>query len=447
MNIQIYLHRNWITDRILPMRADKNQPMSASMPGNKVDHLAWILMTIPFVVYFMVFNHYIVDVPVWDDYVNPLDITNQAILAPTLKEKLLLLATPMNGHIPFLPRSLLYLQYLAGITASIKTALIISNAGWMAATLIILIYCHRSLNIAPMLLVPVPYLLLSIIHWEAMDFYSSAMQMYWGSGLLAIVGLIAITTRHPIVASLCFLAGILASGGTLAAYPISLLYLCVTRRWKDGVIFLTCTVAVLWGYVHLNPPQQNIHAFPNPLQLSLYTLEFTGNILSNGLWDMTSYAWIHRTIGTGMILLMLYLFKKTPGCHLFKLLFLYVVALGVMCGYMRMDVYSHAVSRYSMYALLAAVCVYVMLVSHVQSRNSMLVPTVSLAIVVLWMHGLYVCRSPLQTNHSQRIAEMQRYIETGDPKVLESWNAVHAQRVLDMSRQTGLYDYTRALSH
>ncbi len=64
----------------------------------------------------------------------------------------------------------------------------------------------------------------------------------------------------------------------------------------------------------------------------------------------------------------------------------------------------------------------------------------------LWMHSMLVCRVPLQTNHDQRTTAMKAYIESGDPKQLNSWNAEQAKEVLEKSQEIGLYDYTNAVS-
>jgi len=411
-----------------------------------------LLIAIPFLVYFYIVNHYTVDIPVWDDYVNPLDITNKAIEASPWKEKLLLLATPMNGHIPFLPRVLLYLQFLVGVTSCIKTALIVSNVGWMLATALIMYYCYRSLKLPIMYLIPIPYFMLSIAHWEAMDFYSSAFQMYWGSGLLVVGGLIAVASGRPLLASLLLLGGLFSSGGTLAAYPVCLLYYLLTRQWKGGIIFLVCSLAVAWLYVAVNPPGNNLHRIPAVDAIVLYTLTFLGNIMSTGQWDLSALAWTHRAIGASMIIIMFFFTWRQKNATAIKLIFFTIVLMGMMASYMRMDLYAFAVSRYAMYALLAATCSYIMFALHYKqsSNRSSLIPVALVAVIAigLWAHSLLVCRTPLQSNHDQRVAHMRGYIETHDLGVLSeiTWNVEHARGVLETSRKLGLYDYTRALS-
>ena len=408
-----------------------------------------VILSIPFIAYLAVLLQYILDIPVWDDYVNPLDITNQAIAATALTDKLAILATPMNGHTPFLPRALLYVQYLAGVTTPIHTALVISNLGWMAVTLLVMVYCYRSLQMELALLIPLPYLLLSLIHWEAMDFYSSAFQMYWGSGLLIVAGLMLLVSGWTITASLFFLGGLFASGGALAAYPVSLLFLLGTRRWKALLVFIGCSVPALWLYAHINVEAQAVRELPQWQPLLAYVFEFTGNLTSNGQWDLSSHARYHQLLGALMTGLAAFLAWRVPGHYVFKLLFAYVVLMGAMAGYMRMDVYSHAVSRYSMYALLAAVSLYILLLAWLgtlpqgTAARKILPLLITVASVALWVHSLLLCQEPLQQNRDSRSAHMQSYIQTGDPAVLDSWNAAHAQKVLDDSRQSGLYDYKK----
>jgi len=314
-----------------------------------------------------------------------------------------------------------------------------------------MIYCHRHSKITLTYLVPVPFLLLSLVHWEAMDFYSSAFQMYWGSGLFAVAGLIAITSNRPLTASLFFLAGLLCSGGGLAVYPVCLLYLLLSRQWKNGLLFSVYTIAVLALYVHVNPPENNLRQFPDLQLLAKYILEFMGNLVSNGFWDLSPYAQSYMVAGTLMVVSMIYLSWKVAGHHAVKLIYLYVLIVAAMAGYARMHEYAHAVSRYAMFATLATACLYILLASHHLARPSPL-RKISLMIlgglsIGLWMHSIYMCRLPLQTNHDQRTASMQKYIESGNPDDLLSWNAQHAKGVLDTSRAIGIYDYTQSLGH
>jgi len=417
--------------------------------SRNINLFASIFIAIPFVIYYMIVNHYIVDIPTLDDYVNPLDMTNKAILASTLKEKLSFLVTPMNGHIPFLPRALLYIQYLIGITSAIKTALIISNVGWMITALLILIYCHRSYKVPLVYLIPIPYFLLSVAHWMAMDFYSAAFQMYWGSGLLAVIGLIAITANRPVFASLCFLAGLFCSGGTLAVYPVCFLFLLLTKQWKNSFLFLICTVPIAWLYVHVSPPTDNLRAFPNILMLGRYTLEFIGNILSTAQWDAAVNAPYHVAIGVLLVIVGAYHIYKIKGNHAFKLIFLYIIIMGAMAGYMRMGDYNHVVSRYAMYAQLAATCIYILLVlnqlSEQSSAKKYLLIIIALFSIGVWLQSLMLSTTLLKANHDQRVNSMKTYIESGNPDALVSWNAQQAKEVLDTAKKIGLYDYTKSL--
>lgn len=415
------------------------------------DAVIYGLLAIPFIAYGLIVFHYVVDIPFLDDYVNPLDLTNQAIAAPTLSKKLSLLAVPMNGHLPFFPRLLLYAQFLMGVEAPVRTALYVSNLGWVLTTLLLLVYSRRVYAIPLHYLVPVPYLMLSIIHWEAMDFYSAAFQMYWGSGLFSIAGIIALVSGLPLLAAVLFLAGLFTSSGTLAVYPACILYVAIAKQWRVGLRFALYSIPVLCLYFYVVSSTQQLQPFPGLMRLIRYVFEFMGNVSSTGKWDLTQHATLHVLIGIFVISSAVVLSLRVAGHYAAKTIFAYVIFMAAMAAYSRIHTFEHAVSRYAMYSLLAAAAVYILFCAycvstadrHQKAKQTALL-LVTLGSAGLWVHGVVLCRIPLQTNHDQKLAGMQKYIDGGNPADLFSWNAEHAAKVLAESQKTGLYDYRNA---
>lgn len=408
-------------------------------------------MAIPFFVYFFIVKNYLVNIPTYDDYGSLLDFVNRTTLEKSLMQQFWLMAEPENGHIPFLPRLLLLGQYFFLGSANFYWALIISNAGWLLSTALLVTFCARQYHIPFLYLIPAPFFMLSINHWEAIDFLSSALQMYWGSGLLAVAGIMLLTCDKIASASLLFAAAIFASGGALAVYPIACLYFLIERKWKDWLIFIFCSSVILVGYTFVNPPSQQVKSLPDLLTWINYTLEFTGNVIGSKQWDLSPLAWAHNLIGLFEIAAVLLLAWRTRGHIAIKLVFFYAVLLGVMAGYARIDLFAHAVSRYAMYAMLAASCAYILLVANYLGDINR--PTFKLATICivgtigvsLWVNSLWACTTPLQLNHDQRIDGMRHLIETGSPEKLSAWNITRAMEILNATRESGVYDYRNSL--
>lgn len=415
----------------------------------KISLLAFSLLALPILVYCWVLLHFSVNIPTYDDYGSLLDFVNLTLQETDWKKQFWLLATPENGHIPFITRALLLLQYHMQGTASFYASLVISGFGWIATALLLVGYGHWRLQLPWLALVPIPFFLLALGHWEAIDFLSSALQMYWGSGFFAVLGLLLVVERHQILASLCLLVAIFCSGGSVAAYPVSLLFLLGTRRWKDLIIFLACTLLVCSGYVFINPPANHTHALPSLSAWLLYTLEFIGNVVGSPQWDLSPLAIQHRISGAILLLATGWLIWRTPGYSGFKLVFCYIVVLGMMAAYMRIDTFAYVVSRYAMYALLGAACSYGLLLGYGLQTDSRITRTVTLITalisIALWAYSVKVCMLPLQQNHDQRMLGMQHFIDTGSPEKLNAWNIERARQILEVSQDLGVYDYQKSL--
>lgn len=408
--------------------------------------LTGLLLALPFLAYAATVWHFAVDVPFWDDYSVILMPLNAALAADSPAGALAALLQPNAGHLPFLTRAVSLLQVATG-GINFRQSVLAANAGWLLATALLLWHGRRSLQLPWPALLPIPYLLLAITHWEALDFTTPAWQMYWGSGLLPLLSLLALTARRGVLAALAFGAALFCSAGSLALYPLGLGYCLWRRAGRTGVAFGLLGGLFLAAFLACNPPQA--HSLPDVASVLRYIPAFMGNVVATGSWYLVDYAWLHWPLGLLVIAAGVACVLRETAPDSSKLVFLYVLALAGMAIYLRGDVYAYVVSRYSLFALLALAALYLAFLQQAWARGEPRRQALSAIATVLaaglWLHSYSTCLGILAANRNDRLQAAQRY---ADQQVLGTmiWDNALGREILDTARARGVYD-TRHWDH
>ena len=270
------------------------------LTGSLAHWLVIALFFCPFAIYIGIVNHYFVNIPYLDDFSVVLDPINMALGASDLCTKIRAIFLPNAGHLPVITRliSLLQVEYLGGI--NFRQSLFFANAGWMLTTIILIIYFRYSLTLSWLALLPIPFFMLNINHWEAMDFVTPAWQMYWGSILFPVLLFIALIKQKITPAIYAFTCAIFLSSGGLPLYPIAIFYCLAQKRLADAASFALRAAIPLLFFFYFNPPANSVEKSLNILLTIKYIPAFMGNLVSNGKWDMSNIAWLHITLGSAL---------------------------------------------------------------------------------------------------------------------------------------------------
>jgi hypothetical protein len=403
-----------------------------------------LLLLVPMLVYLFISSYYPLNIPFIDDFSSILERVNSAAEATTYKEMMAALFAPNAGHTPFLTRAILLVEglYLGGI--NFKYSLIAGNIGLILASIALVAYCRKKHHTPLYLLIPIPFLLLSITHWEQMDFLTPAWQMSWGSVLLPILCFIAITEKRAITAGVLFAGAVYFSAGGFVLYPMALLYCLLKKHWRSFILF-TVTGAILtlplWYFSFFTNGEKH------PLdivKIIYYFPAFMGNIISTGQYDLTPYVALHRTIGLAIVFAGGYAFYKFKGYDVEKMLFVYTVILGILAAFVRGTTIDNVPPRYSLFAMLALICMGVMFTNEWlkhKSLNIYKVSIITMLAIFLWAHSLYQCIKLLEFNKNYRSGVVKQYL-SGNTQALEGllWKVEYAEKELSRAKKNGFYD-------
>lgn len=412
----------------------------------------WFVFLITVLAYCSVVFMAAVNLPFYDDITQILWILNEFIdpkldstfvtLADT-PDKLHALFYPNAGHIPLGTRLFSLLQYYAG-GVNFQVSVWAANSGWIFTMLFFIHWCMKNNKLPLFYMLPVPFLFMSITHWEAMSMTLGGWQMYWGAALFPMLLLIAAISGLPFLASCLYFGALFESGGSLCLYPLVLGFFLLRKEWRNFLIFGVLGGLQVGLFLHFNPIASNIPAdVPDSLAILKFMLAFLGNIYSQGIYDLQPLATVHITIGALLLAAGIFCIFNVRDCHLPKLLFIYLLLIAAMAIYKRSGLW--VVSRYSVFGLLAASCVYYMLLKYIKEKWSMRITTTYSLLATccaagLWISSLYYCIQPLREDHKSRVMALQQYISTGDASSL-MWNGPWASEILSEAKRLGVYDY------
>lgn len=403
------------------------------------DIAALFLLALPFVSYIWAVWQYSVNVPNWDDFSVILKPVTAAITADTWREQVAILSAPSNGHVPLLTRLVAMGQVIFSGAINFRHSILAANAGWLLTALLLLWHGRRYWQLSWPALLPVPFVLLAITHWEAMDFATPAWQMYWGSALLPLVCLHAATRKRWLFAVTCCSAALFFSSGSLALFLLVPAYLVYRRCWREAICFGLLGGPVIVFFLYLNPPDMQLVTAPSVGVVLEYIPAFMGNVVSPGSWNLEQFIWLHWSAGICVILAGVYVLFRLRDVDLSKLVFLYVLLLACMAVYLRGGSNPDVAPRYSLFALLAVACLYCALARGWQSANKRGIAVCIAVAAGLWGHSYYSCLKLLSYDHNVRLRFIQQYLLGGDLEKL-LWDPAYGRTALEESTAAGTYD-------
>lgn len=415
------------------------------------------ILLLPMAAFIAFAIHFSLNIPLYDDITQILWITNTFLEGSTspgtpdhiypVDNRLHALFYPNAGHIPMVTRVIgLLLYYLTG-NLNFATATVLACLFWVATVLLLLYQAHKD-GLSLFMLIPIPFLLFSLIQWEAMTMMLGGVQMYVGTLFFPIVTFYALTKNRVFSAATGFFLGLFASGGALAVFPIGVAYLLLQRRWLHSLIFFVLCGLSTKLFMHLNiflsgagfaaALSTNL---PNKIDMAL---QFMGNIFTDGNYGSDELVSPRFYTGIVLSLISLAVFLGCPGQHLFKLSLMFVFALAGMTALNRANI----APRYSVFSLLAISCIYVLMINWLRPRlpqvATILATLATTASIWLWVEHYAPSVKLTDQYHTMRIEDMQNFLNSGNAQRL-LWDPAWCIDIFTESKRLGVFDYTQSI--
>jgi len=197
----------------------------------------WLLLLLPAVFYLHIVNANSFNIPYWYDHKKIMMPLNRIMETPHTKIAARYFLEPSTSHIPLVTRAVAWLQIKLTGQMNFRWGVILGNLGLVFSVYLLVLYLNIRQKFPLDTLLPIPFFLFSISHWAAMHFMTTAWQFYWGSMLFPLLVIVAILEQRFILASLAFAAAIFTSSGSLALYPLVMLFCLANKRWRMATSF------------------------------------------------------------------------------------------------------------------------------------------------------------------------------------------------------------------
>jgi hypothetical protein len=409
----------------------------------------WLLLLLPAVFYLHIVNANSFNIPYWDDHRNILMFLNRVTAAPSLRTAADAWIQPTASHIPLVTRSVAWLQVKLTGHMNFRWGVILGNLGLVASVYLLVLYLHIRQHFPLDTLLPIPFFLFSISHWASMHFMDPAWQFYWGSTLFPLLVLIAILEQRYILASLAFAAAIFTSSGSLALYPLVMLFCLANKRWRMATGFGLVAGVFLFVFTLLEQrdpgvSESRILQF-NSWQFCKYVADFIGSLIPDTNWNSQYIQAEHYVAGFIIIASGVYGIWKIKGAALLKLVFVYTLILACMAFYLRVKTNHFIPSRYSLFSLMAAMSVCMMFIRHWISRNDQWIAfktkLITLVSILIWAFSINQCEVALLHVKMAKFQAVQRYLASGDRKALTEItpDTELSRQELDKAKQSGIF--------
>lgn len=210
--------------------------------------LVSLTLLIPVGIFFWVWDYYAINIPKWDDHALKAFLV-EYLQAPDFSGKIQALFRQHNEHRITLTRFVALLDYEIFGALNFKRLMLYGNI--ILTGMIALWWVLLKNNKKPFYtLIPVPFIWLTLSHYE---------NMYWGMAAVQNFGVVVLSAwalyccvsrrRGPFIVSLLLAAlACLTSGNGLLVLPIGAVLLLLAPRWRRLIIWLVVSAGYLLVY-------------------------------------------------------------------------------------------------------------------------------------------------------------------------------------------------------
>jgi hypothetical protein len=237
-----------------------------------------LILLIPVLVYFTVWDYYAINIPKWDDHALKKFILDYA-QADGWKEKIIALFKQHNEHRIALTRLFSWIDY--AITGHLNFRHLMTAGNLLLLAVVPLWYELLKKNKKPLFaLVPVPFLWMTLAFWE---------NMYWGMSAVQNFGVVTLTLWtlylciNPrvvpfVIALFLSVATVLTSGNGLLVLPLGALLLFLTQNRKRFALWIIVSAAEIFCYFYwYTKPESNPDSRASIIQLAKGYMAFLGS--------------------------------------------------------------------------------------------------------------------------------------------------------------------------
>ena len=210
--------------------------------------LVSLTLLIPVGIFFWVWDYYAINIPKWDDHALKAFLV-EYLQAPDFSGKIQALFRQHNEHRITLTRFVALLDYKIFGALNFKRLMLYGNLSMLGVVALWWVLLKN--NRKPFYtLIPVPFIWLTLSHYE---------NMYWGMAAVQNFGVVVLSAwalycsvsrrRGPFILSLLLAAlACLTSGNGLLVLPIGAILLLLAPRWRRLIVWLVVSAGYLLVY-------------------------------------------------------------------------------------------------------------------------------------------------------------------------------------------------------
>ena len=403
----------------------------------------WTILSIPFLTYILAVFRYAINVPYEDDFDAALDFLNQFTDANTLATRIKLVGMQHNEHRIVLDRlAFLGSYYLEG-EVNFRTATIFGNIGWLLTVAALTTIARKRFSLSVARLLPIPYILLSFIHYENMYFAMAAIQNYW-SIFFSVMFLYWMSSERPFALwAILFPITLFTSGGGLCLYVLANFFLFTQKNWKRfWSFFCLSSLCVAAYFLRYHRPIPNAHETQlDPIDRLRNLFAFLGNIFLPSFGTVAIIPCV--ILGLLLASLSIAIIRNGSSDNFLRLALAFVILTATTVALTRNfgDSQGQA-SRYSVYPLLTLVVIYIAVSTSdwVATHGLIWMATVLTTTTYLW--GVSAAESiHFPTMREQRTASITAFNSGDRESLLYSGDKAHAAAILVISQNRNIYAF------
>jgi hypothetical protein len=410
-----------------------------------VEAVVYLLMLLALAWYWYSIVRYKANVPYRDDYAAVLQYLIQYVGAPSVWDKLKLLFLQHGSYYIVLDRLVFSIYYELFHTVNFGFFIIVGNLGWMGAVFALVLYIRRKYALPTWALLPLPLLLLSFRHAEAMLFAMLSIHFYWQL-LFAILFFICLEEHRPVWAFVLFVLALFTSGGGIALLPLGIVYLAVHKQWKPlvGFSLFAVVIAALYLIGYDFSSGVVLSNILKPVQVIHFFVQFLGGV------SPTRVPFFGASLGVPLGVLIggaaIYFLIKRRKFDFLSLIIGMGFLIDGLGALTRSQVGPNRAlnSYYAIYSLLICICIYIGILTTFATSPTLrryAVAGATLAALLYW--GGFVVNYEFDHRFAElqqaRIAGMVAYTH-GDISLLNLDNRDKGAAILDNAKQLGIYD-------
>jgi hypothetical protein len=235
-------------------------------------------------------------------------------------------------------------------------------------------------------------------------------------------------------------------------YPLGNLYFLLKKRWDKFFLFFIFSTAFMLIYFYGYKSTNQLGLLQTGISIPMvaeYFFVFLGNLYPGSLFATTT---IQLFTGILIFLLSLYIAYKNPKNDFFLLAmgFIMLIAFEAALTRSRVGVYQATSSRYSSYALLGLVFIYIGIIfsnkpikTQIDTSPRILLASLVIALAI-WGLGTVIYNRNLPLLRNEYVTSILSF-RNGDKSGLSYPDKERAAQILITSEQLHIYNYREVI--